>query len=74
MSSKYKDKKQYMSEYPQLSKWINECVVCHHQGYDPNIDIKQEKLMVKNIKSLFPPLEINADGMCPVCEKLFGKK
>ncbi|MBO5066107.1 MAG: hypothetical protein J6D06_08350 [Clostridia bacterium] len=70
---KQSDKNQYLTSYPKLNKWINECNICHFKGYDPQIDVKEEKIAVKNIKSLLPPLELNEDGICPMCKKIFAK-
>lgn len=28
---------EYLTMYPKLRKWINECIVCHAKGYKLNI-------------------------------------
>ena len=71
---KNRDRNQYIKDYPELHKWIYECVVCHAKGYDPKIELKEEKITVNNLKSILPPLEVNDLGMCPICEKLLERK
>jgi hypothetical protein len=70
---KMKEQNQYLKDYPQLHKWINECIACHAKGYNPQIERKEEKIAVNNLKSILPPLEVNELGMCPICAKLLER-
>jgi len=71
---KKKEQNQYLKQYPELHKWVNECIVCHAKGYNPKIELKEEKIAVNNLKSILPPLAVNDLGMCPICEKLLERK
>ncbi len=72
--SKQREQKQYLKDYPKLNKWVNECVVCHAKGYNPRIELKEEKIVVSNLKKILPPLELDESKMCPVCAKLLQSK
>ena len=61
---KKKEQNQYLKQYPELHKWVNECIVCHAKGYNPKIELKEEKIAVNNLKSILPPLAVNDLGMC----------
>ena len=59
--------------YPKLNKWINECWLCHCQGYDRSIvesPDNEETIAVRNIKRYFQPLDLDEDGLCEVCSRL----
>lgn len=68
----------YIVKFPKLKKWINECRCCHDRGYNPRIPEKitevEGSLEVFYIKKFFKPLELNDDGLCKVCEKIFNKQ
>lgn len=34
------DKEQYSKDYPEISRWLNECMVCHSKGYKPEMPEK----------------------------------
>ena len=65
---------EYVSKFPKLRKWINECVCCHDKGYNPMMPDKittvEGSLEVYFIKKYFKPLELNKDGLCKTCEKI----
>lgn len=71
---KKREQNLYLKNYPELHKWINECVVCHAKGYNPQIELKEEKIAGNNLKSILPPLEVNELSMCAICAKIFDKK
>ena len=68
-----KDRELYLRMYPKLNKWINECWLCHCQGYDRSIvesPDNEETIAVRNIKRYFQPLDLDEDGLCEVCSRL----
>ncbi len=69
---------EYITAFPKLRKWINECICCHEKGYNPampeKITIVEGSLEVYNIKRYFKPLELNQDGLCPQCEKVLKNR
>jgi hypothetical protein len=73
---KEKDRALYMRRYPKLNKWINECWLCHCQGYDRSIvenPNNEQTIAARNIKSYFRPLDLDEDGLCEVCSRLSKK-
>lgn len=71
---KERDQRQYLKDYPQLHKWINECIICGAKGYNPQIDVKEEKIAVNNLKSILPPLEVDNLKMYSACARLLKDK
>ena len=74
---KEKDRALYMRRYPKLNKWINECWLCHCQGYDRSIvenPNNEQTIAARNIKSFFQPLDLDEDGLCEVCSRLSKKQ
>ena len=74
MASKNKLNKSevYIQQYPQLKKWINQCVCCQTKGHKlflPNVIKTPDVFMFDNLKKLFKPLELNEDGLCEFCWK-----
>ena len=69
---------EYISAFPKLKKWINECTCCHDKGYDPSmpekITVIEGSLEVYYIKKYFKPLSINEHGLCVQCEKILNRK
>ena len=64
----------YINQFPQLKKWINECICCHKKGYKPNMPDKifanDFSLEVYFIKKYYKPLVLNEEGLCEVCSKI----
>lgn len=74
---KEKDRALYMRRYPKLNKWINECWLCHCQGYDRSIvesPNNEQTIAARNIKSFFRPLDLDEDGLCEACSRLSKKQ
>jgi hypothetical protein len=71
---------QYIQMYPQLQKWINQCVCCQEKGYNPDMpsivgyqhDDFVNIYTAKKIKRFFKPLAVNEQGLCDVCFKEAG--
>lgn len=79
--AKYKDDgKAYLSMYPEIAKrWINECGICHCQGYKPEMpekicSVSNQANIKKHLMSYFQPLAVNEIGICEQCEKLYRRQ
>jgi len=67
--TKYKNEGSlYLEMYPELRKWINQCVACQREGYKPDMpeDI-YPGVAAQNIRKYFKELELNKTGLCSVC-------
>ena len=83
MSEHRKSGDDYLSRYPWLNKWVRACVCCGARGYDPAIPETLTRSFgggelrttaAANIRSFFPPLELDEHGLCETCQKLLNKK
>lgn len=60
MSSRSRDKEIYSKQYPEIGKWLNECVVCHTIGYKPNLPEQiHPRILAENIRKSYNVLELN---------------
>lgn len=66
---------EYLIMYPQLRKWINQCVACQDIGYKPELPFElstygnETSAAAKNLRKYFKPLALNESGLCEVCRK-----
>jgi hypothetical protein len=70
------DVESYLTAYPKLRKWINECIMCHTKGYKPNMPKDLHpwgSAAAKNLRSYLKPLELNEDGLCESCSHILRK-
>ena len=61
---------QYLRDYPELERWMNQCVLCQTRGYKPELPemIRKEPTFAdRNLRSFFKPLLVDALGRCEVC-------
>ena len=69
--TKYKNESDmYLQMYPGLSKWINECIVCHAKGYKPEMPehISREfSVAGSNLRKYFKPLVVDEQSICVQC-------
>ena len=75
MKDNYKEGMQYINKFRYAKKWINECLICHTIGYDPNMPDHiggEESYSAHFIKKYFKPLKVN-NGICLDCEKVLKK-
>ena len=74
MSSKNKEKEQYIKMYPEARKWLNECIICHSIGYKPEMpeDIYPGRL-AQNIRKLYPVQNVNDISICDECARQWNK-
>lgn len=63
-----KDKNNYIKQYPEVKRWLNQCVVCQAIGYKPEMPKEiHPGLLAQNIRKYFSPLSINELGICEDC-------
>jgi len=66
---------QYLRMYPELRKWINQCVVCQSIGYKPELPAElstwggETSAASQNLRKYFNPLAVSDIGVCSICEK-----
>ncbi len=63
----------YIKAFPELKKWINECICCHRKGYAPDMPEHvggKYSIAAQEIKTLYEPLNVDKDSLCEVCSKL----
>lgn len=72
-----KDSELYLKMYPELLKWINECPICHSKGYNlemPEHIGGEDSIASYNIRKYFKPLEVDKNGLCLQCSKVYNQK
>ena len=52
-----RDGNDYLTMYPELRKWINQCVACQREGYEPSMP--DDARGARNLKRYFPALSAN---------------
>ena len=62
----------YIQSYPELGKWINQCMKCGARGYKPEMpDVvgipTVGKYIARNIRRRFKELSLK-NGVCEICE------
>lgn len=75
MTSIRKDNENYIRKYPEMRKWIIECVVCQSIGYKSNLPENiYPGVLAQNIRKIYNELEVNEINICNDCEKHWDKK
>jgi hypothetical protein len=72
-----KDSELYLNMYPELLKWINECPICRSKGYKPEMPEHiggEYSIAAYNIRKYFKPLEVEENGFCLQCSKVYNQK
>jgi hypothetical protein len=67
----------YLKMYPEFIKWINECPICHTKGYKPEMPEHiggENSIAAKNIRKYFNELEVDDNGFCLQCSKIYNQK
>ena len=63
------EKENYIKQYPQVQKWINQCIICQTEGYNPAMpEHIFPGLLAENIRKFFSPFNVNELSVCEVCE------
>lgn len=71
-----KDNELYLKMYPELLKWINECLICHSKGYKPEMPEHiggEYSIAAYNIRKHFKPLELDENDLCVQCSKVYNQ-
>jgi hypothetical protein len=61
---------QYLRDYPDLKRWMNQCVACQSRGYRPDLPeniYDRPNAAAGNLRSFFQPLPLDALGRCHTC-------
>ncbi len=59
------DGKRYLSKYPHLLKWINQCVACQRRGYRPELPPEIfPGIAARNLRKYFDELPVSEKGLC----------
>ena len=75
MTSFRKDNENYAKKFPEMRKWLNECVICQTIGYKPNLPENiYPRVLAQNIRKIYNVLEVNEINICSDCEKHWNKK
>jgi hypothetical protein len=64
------DAELYLSEYPRLKKWINQCVSCGRKGYRPDMPEHIGGPLsggARNLRTYFSPRALDDAGRCLMC-------
>ena len=75
MSRRYSNKAStLLQERPDLSKWINQCVICQKIGCKPQTPLTNENIKAHGVTSpserlrdSYDVLELNENGICEDC-------
>ena len=75
MASFKKDSENYVQNYPEMKKWVNQCIICQTTGYKPNLPENiYPGVLAQNIRKIYTQLEVNEINICNDCEKHLNKK
>ena len=68
-SKEHRKGNSYLDMYPKLRKWIQQCQFCQMEGYNPDMPdvIGISSAGPANIRSMFPPLALDKEGVCDQC-------
>ena len=66
------DGNHYLTQYPELRRWMRQCVACQRQGVDPTMP--DEAKGAGNLRRYFPELTVNEIGLCEQCERTAGDR
>ncbi len=68
-TNKHRGGKDYLAMYPKLQKWLQQCRFCQSEGYKPEMPdlIGVSPFAPANIRSMFPPLALDEEGICDQC-------
>ena len=68
------NKENYIKQYPEINKWLNQCIICQTQGYKPNLPDKiYPGFLADNIRRFYNVLEVDEIGICTDCQKHYKK-
>ena len=62
---------------PRAKKYLVNCSLCGHVGYDPKVDegayseMERNNHLKEEVTRLYEPLELNKEGLCENCANSF---
>lgn len=69
---------QYLAMHPRTEKWINRCPTCGARGRKPELPDSisgfNGNIVSNNLKRMLPVLEVDEDGFCLTCSRLYRKR
>jgi len=67
---KARDRDTYAKSYPNTRKWLNVCIICQTEGYEPELPEKiHPGELAQNIRKYWSELEVNDLGICNQCSQ-----
>ena len=66
-----RDGNDYLTMYPELRRWINQCVACQSEGFEPTMP--DEARGARNLRRYFPPLSTNELQLCEQCASVLSR-
>ncbi len=64
------DGENYLTRYPKLMKWINQCGGCQSKGYKPELpDEIYPGGGAQNLREYFRVMAFDGRGLCLVCSR-----
>jgi hypothetical protein len=79
MKDKRRDPEDYLTMYPELAQWVNQCVLCQKRGHRPDLPTvltrrSETTAAARNLRKLFPDaLPLDSLGRCEVCARIADK-
>ena len=70
MPKKTRETHDYLSQYPDLERWLNTCSACGARGYKPDLPdniYPWFNVAADNLRKLFDPLPLDARSLCNQC-------
>ena len=71
----------YIQMYPKFGKWVHTCRLCGARGCKPEMpdcvgsdDPQNGVWNAKYLRSRLPILELDSDGLCSICSRLYREK
>ncbi len=62
----------FLSKYPYMLRWVNECLSCHHKGYKPEMpepEFDNAVFIPAILRRLVDELALDEDGLCEQCRE-----
>jgi hypothetical protein len=60
----------YVRQYPEIKRWLNQCVICQTIEYKPSLPVKiDEGFLAEHIREYFDVLEVNEINICTECNR-----
>lgn len=68
-----KDREIYLRQYPEVKKWLNQCVIYQEIGYKKEMPNKiGVGVLAENIRKYWNVLDVNDISICEQCSSLMN--